>query len=155
MRSVMIGTVMMVAAAGPAVAQGMPAGPGGQPGPGTILLVPAQGGGGMQAQGGGQGGGAEAQSGGQTGGMGQGEGHQTMAERMHHMEWMRQAFGGASFRFRRGQNEIDVHCGTTEPVGACVAAAGALLDKLAAMRGQGDAGQDGSGAAAPGSAPQK
>jgi hypothetical protein len=152
MRSMVIGAAMMAMAAGPALAQGMPVGAGGQPGPGTILLVPAQSGaGGLPAQAsGGQSNATGGQAGGQ-GGMEHGEGHE-MAERMHHMEWMREHLAGDSFRFRRGSNEIDVHCGAAEPVGACVAAASALLDKLASMRPE-DGNQGGQGGPATVGAP--
>ena len=42
--------------------------------------------------------------------------------------------GAAFFRFRRGDAEMDIKCPATESVQTCVAAAGALMDKVTGMQ---------------------
>ena len=167
MRSFVIGAAMAIAAVGPVMAQGAPGPSGGQQ-PSTILLVPAPGNGGPQpGMGSGQApastedgdqGQAQVGQGQVAHGQPQDQGsRESMADRMHRMMMWRAAHeGGASFRLRRGQAEIDIRCPAAEPVAACVAAAGTLLDKVASMRnpgatepgsadGQGGSGQPGSG----------
>jgi hypothetical protein len=59
--------------------------------------------------------------------------------------------GGAHFRLQRGDARIDIRCGDNEPIGACVEAAGRLLDKVMSLRGTGT---DGPGAGTrPGATP--
>lgn len=41
---------------------------------------------------------------------------------------------GTSFHFRKGDAAVDITCSDNEPVQACVAAAGTLLDKLGGMQ---------------------
>lgn len=59
----------------------------------------------------------------------------------HHERWrmMRhhhEGDGAAFFRFRRGDAEMDIKCPAMENVQACVAAASALMDKVASTQQQ-------------------
>ncbi len=56
--------------------------------------------------------------------------HWKMMRHMHHQE----EDGAASFRFRRGDAEMDIKCPSNEQVQACVAAAGTLMDKVSGMQ---------------------
>ena len=47
---------------------------------------------------------------------------------------MMQMSKAAQFHFSRGDSRVDIRCAADEPTKACVDAAGALLDKLAAQR---------------------
>ena len=49
------------------------------------------------------------------------------------MHAMMQASKAARFHFSRGENVVDIRCAADEPMKACVDAASALLDKLAAQ----------------------
>jgi hypothetical protein len=153
MRSVIIGAALAIVA-GPAFAQSMPTdGSNAQPAPGTILLVPAQGmpvpsatgpgaaGLGATGTGAAQGGGmaqGAAGSGGDQAAAGGMPGRGMDGDAMRHMAWMRAHMGGSSFRFRRGHDEVDVHCAAEQPLPVCISAAAALLDKLASMHGPED-----------------
>ncbi|HET6183265.1 MAG TPA: hypothetical protein VFA03_06680 [Acetobacteraceae bacterium] len=46
---------------------------------------------------------------------------------------------GTAFRFKRGDQEIDIRCGADQPLQACVNAATTLMDKLASMNQSGGA----------------
>jgi hypothetical protein len=57
--------------------------------------------------------------------------HWEMMEHMHHHR-----AEGTSFRFRKGDASVEVKCSDSEPVQACVNAAGTLLDKLHNVQSQ-------------------
>jgi hypothetical protein len=68
-----------------------------------------------------------------------------------HMRFGRFVERGAFFAFRRGDARMLIRCPATQPLQACVNAAGQLLDKVANLRG-GSGGTTGSGS--PGNSPQ-
>ncbi len=82
---------------------------------------------------------AQMPPGGPDGPMSQGRGSQGMGpegqhERWQMMEHMRQRHregGAAAFRFRKGDMEVGIRCSDREPTQVCVAAASALIDRLA------------------------